>query len=720
MKKLLFILFTIASLNIVAQTALIRDHIIANQSFTLNGKKVTGISTDSSASSKSPFLFITERAAKLYADSLAANGVNIYKADGFLINNRTLDGAAFNLKFQNLSNFSVGANGGSKQLIITADSTALHSPDESNYISVANGYIVTKTPYHGIFSDEIEHVASGDLTLKSIGGGISIGAENGQINLIGNNSINQLSITADSTVLKSPNNDSWLNVKDTAISFNLPGDFNLRYNFDGDLVMKASGAEVFRVYNDGTVRSISGYEFDQSGGNAARLAHPLSGTNQLWRLPNSSGTLALTSDISGLVSAITGTSNRITSTGGTTPQIDISSSYVGQSSITTVGTLTSGATGAGFTIALGTSTITGVLPIANGGTNSSTALSNNRVMKSSSGSIIEAAAITANRALISDANGIPTHSSVTNAELGYVSGVTSSIQTQINNSFFGKTDVTFGEHRGVSGSDTYGFGFNNLASFNLNVFNGSTGSTRGFMDDATTEFYSPYGLGSLSLQDGQIGIGTGSLVISSPSHANISYSAGGSNGNIQINHTVTGVGVVYYTYSNTTVNHYVGGINRFQLGYDGLIAMNAPSTKDQVLVLNRGASSNYNQIVYTNDGTEEEREQIGGGLHKWVTAAGNALTLNQTNGKLSLLTGSNKSTGTATLSSGTVTINNTAVTSSSLIYLTYDTPSGTLASGLSAPSGSIVNGTSFVINSLTTAAVVNTLDNSTVRWWIIN
>lgn len=42
------------------------------------------------------------------------------------------------------------------------------------------------------------------------------------------------------------------------------------------------------------------------------------------------------------------------------------------------------------------------------------------------------AAITGNRALISDANGVPTHSTVTNTELGYVSGVTSAIQTQMN------------------------------------------------------------------------------------------------------------------------------------------------------------------------------------------------------------------------------------------------------------------------------------------------
>lgn len=44
----------------------------------------------------------------------------------------------------------------------------------------------------------------------------------------------------------------------------------------------------------------------------------------------------------GTVTSVTGTANRITSTGGTTPVIDISASYVGQSSITTLGTITSG------------------------------------------------------------------------------------------------------------------------------------------------------------------------------------------------------------------------------------------------------------------------------------------------------------------------------------------------------------------------------------------
>jgi hypothetical protein len=75
---------------------------------------------------------------------------------------------------------------------------------------------------------------------------------------------------------------------------------------------------------------------------------------------------------------------------------------------------------------------TSPLPVASGGTNSSTALSNNRVMRSSGGAVVEAAAITATRALVSDANGIPTHSAVTATELGYVSGVTSAIQTQLD------------------------------------------------------------------------------------------------------------------------------------------------------------------------------------------------------------------------------------------------------------------------------------------------
>lgn len=71
------------------------------------------------------------------------------------------------------------------------------------------------------------------------------------------------------------------------------------------------------------------------------------------------------------------------------------------------------ATEANFTL----NNIGGTLGISKGGTNSTTALNNNRVMQSSGSAIVEAAVITAARALVSDANGIPTHSTVTTTQL---------------------------------------------------------------------------------------------------------------------------------------------------------------------------------------------------------------------------------------------------------------------------------------------------------------
>ncbi len=218
----------------------------------------------------------------------------------------------------------------------------------------------------------------------------------------------------------------------------------------------------------------------------------------------------------GTVTSVSGTANRITSSGGNTPIIDISASYIGQNSITTLGTVTTGqwnastipilyggtgqttytdgqllignttgntlakstltaGTGINITNSSGSITITntapstvtpaaltktddsnitatltgtpstallqavnialgwtGQLSISRGGTNSGTALNNNRVMQSSGGAIVEASAITASKALVSDTNGIPVASSVTTTELNYLSGAVSNIQQQLN------------------------------------------------------------------------------------------------------------------------------------------------------------------------------------------------------------------------------------------------------------------------------------------------
>lgn len=93
----------------------------------------------------------------------------------------------------------------------------------------------------------------------------------------------------------------------------------------------------------------------------------------------------------------TGTANRISVTGGATitPTIDISLSYIGQTSITQLGTITTGVWNGS------------IIPIAFGGTNSSTALVNNKIMVSSLGSIVEHTAQTSSFVSFYDALGLP-------------------------------------------------------------------------------------------------------------------------------------------------------------------------------------------------------------------------------------------------------------------------------------------------------------------------
>lgn len=69
--------------------------------------------------------------------------------------------------------------------------------------------------------------------------------------------------------------------------------------------------------------------------------------------------------------------------------------------------------------------------------------------------------------------------------------------------------------------------------------------------------------------------------------------------------------------------------------------------------------------------------------------------------------------GTATLVAGTVTVNTYEVATGALIYVSVNTPGGTQGF-LSAPVASVVNKTSFVINSTSAS------ETSTVNYWIVN
>lgn len=110
---------------------------------------------------------------------------------------------------------------------------------------------------------------------------------------------------------------------------------------------------------------------------------------------------------------------------------------------------------------------------------------------------------------------------------------------------------------------------------------------------------------------------------------------------------------------------------------------------------------------------------IAGGTNVTTVGSGSTITVNldaTLTGltKLNVTTGSNASIGTsAAMVAGTVTVSTTAVTASSIIFVSRNTAGGTTGN-LSAPTASIVAGTSFVINSSS-----NT-DTSTVNWWIIN
>lgn len=119
-----------------------------------------------------------------------------------------------------------------------------------------------------------------------------------------------------------------------------------------------------------------------------------------------------------------------------------------------------------------------------------------------------------------------------------------------------------------------------------------------------------------------------------------------------------------------------------------------------------------------------------------LTATAGAITA--TNGNLVLGTAGNKilstsvattttgganSFGTVTLVGGTATVATTAITTNSIVFLTRQTIGATGAAALGQISrGTIVNGTSFVINALLTADATSlaTTDVSNIGWMIVN
>ena len=105
---------------------------------------------------------------------------------------------------------------------------------------------------------------------------------------------------------------------------------------------------------------------------------------------------------SGTVTSVSGTASRITSTGGATPVIDIDAAYVGQASLTTLGTVTTGTWNAS------------VLAMAYGGSAKALTADNGGIVYTDANSMeILAATATAGKVLQSGSNAAPTWSTPT-------------------------------------------------------------------------------------------------------------------------------------------------------------------------------------------------------------------------------------------------------------------------------------------------------------------
>lgn len=177
----------------------------------------------------------------------------------------------------------------------------------------------------------------------------------------------------------------------------------------------------------------------------------------------------------------------------------------------------------------------------------------NRLLKSTTTNVVdEAAAITANRALASDANGIPTHTAVTTTELGYLSGVTSNIQTQIDSA----SGVPGGSNTQVQFNDSLSFGGDAGLVYNKStdvltsggvIVSGATASTVPYLNGSkqiTSSSVTPTELGYLSgatsnLQSQISALGGGGITGSTGSTDNALLRADGTGGSTAQSSTVT-------------------------------------------------------------------------------------------------------------------------------------------------------------------------------------
>jgi hypothetical protein len=139
----------------------------------------------------------------------------------------------------------------------------------------------------------------------------------------------------------------------------------IRVNADNTITYRTAsetladiGAENALTFSTGLTRTVNTITIDGTVVTLTGSQALSNKTGLISQWTNDSGYLT---SLSGAVTSVSGTANRISSTGGATPVIDIDAAYVGQTSITTLGTIATGS--------IPFSLITGTVGISQGGTN---------------------------------------------------------------------------------------------------------------------------------------------------------------------------------------------------------------------------------------------------------------------------------------------------------------------------------------------------------------
>jgi hypothetical protein len=175
----------------------------------------------------------------------------------------------------------------------------------------------------------------------------------------------------------------------------------------------------------------NGWQFKApTNANQATILLSSLSANRSYTLPDISGTFALGAGANGNVAFWTGASslsananffwdntNGRLGIGNGAPSVELhvtgNARITGLSSAAPVRSSALGVLSNGAIVLTATSDVSGILPIANGGTNSGVTLNNNRIMVSSGGAIVEAAALTNGQLLIGSTGAAPVAANIT-------------------------------------------------------------------------------------------------------------------------------------------------------------------------------------------------------------------------------------------------------------------------------------------------------------------